>query len=143
MDLTGLIVFSVLIVSGVLLLVGVLFLVVSAGEPRGKATKDPIASIRHIGQETRRRMDRICDDYISRELHLLTNERARLVLSAEQLPRPTIGVSCLNETCPDYNQPQNRQLGSNLIKYGKTSVGNQRYRCKTCGKTFTRRNNNG
>ena len=137
MDPTGLIVFCALV------LIVFVFLVVSAGEPRGKATKDAIASIRHTGQETRRRMDRICDDYIKRELHLLTNERARLVLSGEQLPRPTIVVSCLNETCPDYSRPQNRQLKSYFIRYGITSADNQRYQCKTCGKTLTRRNSNG
>ena len=46
------------------------------------------------------------------------------------------GDFCPNEACPDYGKLQDgRQL--NIIKFGKTKRGVQRYRCKTCGKTFT------
>jgi transposase-like protein len=46
------------------------------------------------------------------------------------------GDFCPNEACPDYGKLQSdRQL--NIIKFGKTKKGVQRYRCKTCGKTFT------
>ena len=34
---------------------------------------------------------------------------------------------CWNPDCPDYG---------NIIKFGRTKKGTQRYRCKTCGKTF-------
>jgi transposase-like protein len=43
-----------------------------------------------------------------------------------------IGSFCLNEACEDYQQV-NR---GNIIKYGKTETGTQRYRCKTCRKSF-------
>jgi transposase-like protein len=44
-----------------------------------------------------------------------------------------IGDFCLNEECEDYNQ-----IGcGNMVKYGKTGKGAQRYQCKTCKKVFT------
>jgi transposase-like protein len=43
-----------------------------------------------------------------------------------------IGSFCTNERCEDY-QKVNR---GNMIKYGKTDSGVQRYRCKTCKKAF-------
>src|SRR5256884_4684199 len=45
----------------------------------------------------------------------------------------TIGSFCLNEACVDY---QKIDLG-NVVKCGKTGKGMQRYRCKTCKKSFT------
>jgi transposase-like protein len=45
----------------------------------------------------------------------------------------TIGSFCLNEACVDY---QKNDLG-NVVKCGKTDKGVQRYRCKTCKKSFT------
>src|SRR5256884_1504784 len=45
----------------------------------------------------------------------------------------TIGSSCLNEACVDYQQID---LG-NVVKCGKTDKDVQRYRCKTCKKSFT------
>jgi transposase-like protein len=45
----------------------------------------------------------------------------------------TIGTFCLNEACGDY---QKTDLG-NVVKCGKTDKGVQRYRCKTCKKSFT------
>ena len=44
----------------------------------------------------------------------------------------TIGSFCLNEACVDY---QKTDLG-NVVKCGKTDKGVQRYRCKTCKKSF-------
>jgi transposase-like protein len=46
------------------------------------------------------------------------------------------GDFCPNEACPDYGKLQiDRQ--QNLVKFGKTRKGVQRFRCQTCGKTFT------
>jgi len=52
----------------------------------------------------------------------------------EQFAKP--GEFCPNEACPDYGKLQSGQQ-QNLEKYGKTRKGVQRYRCQTCGKTFT------
>ena len=46
------------------------------------------------------------------------------------------GGFCPNEACRDYGKLQaDRQR--NIIKFGKTRAGVQRYRCKTCKQTFT------
>lgn len=42
---------------------------------------------------------------------------------------------CPNPDCPDYGTTG----GNNIIKAGKTRKGTQRYKCKTCGKTFSER----
>jgi transposase-like protein len=47
-----------------------------------------------------------------------------------------VGDYCPNETCPDYGKRQGKQQ-HNIIGFGKTDIDRQRYRCKTCGKTFT------
>jgi transposase-like protein len=47
------------------------------------------------------------------------------------------GDFCPNETCPDYGKLQDDQRQQNIIKFGKTRKGVQRYRCNTCKKTFT------
>ena len=47
-----------------------------------------------------------------------------------------VGDFCPNETCPDYGKEQSDQQ-HNIIKFGRTKAGRQRYRCKTCGATFT------
>lgn len=52
----------------------------------------------------------------------------------EQFAKP--GEFCPNEACPDYGKLQSSQQ-QNLEKYGKTRKRVQRYRCQTCGKTFT------
>src|SRR5258705_7867881 len=45
----------------------------------------------------------------------------------------SIGSFCLNEACGDY-----KRVGlKNIVKCGKTETGVQRYRCKTCKKSFT------
>jgi transposase-like protein len=46
------------------------------------------------------------------------------------------GDFCPNETCLDYGKLQNDQQ-QNLAKFGKTRKGVQRFRCQTCGRTFT------
>ncbi len=46
------------------------------------------------------------------------------------------GEFCPNTACPDYGKLQS-DAQRNIEKYGKTKRGVQRYRCKTCGKTFT------
>jgi transposase-like protein len=52
----------------------------------------------------------------------------------EKFAKP--GDFCPNEACPDHGKLQNDQQ-QNIDKFGKTSKGVQRYRCRTCGKTFT------
>jgi transposase-like protein len=47
-----------------------------------------------------------------------------------------VGDFCPNETCPDYGQLQSDQK-HNIIQFGRTKQGRQRYKCKSCGKTFT------
>jgi transposase-like protein len=44
-----------------------------------------------------------------------------------------IGSFCLNEECEDYKKIDQK----NVVKCGKTETGVQRYRCKTCKKSFT------
>ena len=46
------------------------------------------------------------------------------------------GEFCPNEACPDHGKLQNDQQ-KNLVKFGKTRKGVQRFRCQTCGRTFT------
>jgi len=46
------------------------------------------------------------------------------------------GDFCPNEACQSQGKLQTGQQ-RNIEKYGKTKKGVQRYRCKTCGKTFT------
>lgn len=60
----------------------------------------------------------------------LTAERGFPRMEEKQIT--TIGSFCLNEACEDY---QKVNCG-NVIKYGKTDTGVQRYRCKTCKKAF-------
>ena len=45
-----------------------------------------------------------------------------------------VGRFCPNGTCGDYR----RVDGGNLIRFGHTKNGTQRFRCKTCGRTFTK-----
>ena len=47
-----------------------------------------------------------------------------------------VGDFCPDESCPDYGKHQDGQQ-HNIIKYGKTKAGRQRYKCKTCDGTFT------
>ena len=43
------------------------------------------------------------------------------------------GIYCMNEACEEYQKIQ----PGHVIKYGQTDKGTQRYKCKTCKKTFT------
>lgn len=52
----------------------------------------------------------------------------------EKFAKP--GDFCPNEACPDYGKLQTGQQ-QNLQKFGYTRQGVQRYRCRTCRKTFT------
>ena len=45
------------------------------------------------------------------------------------------GTFCPNSVCPDYEQVQENR--NNIIKFGHTRSGRQRYKCRRCGKTFT------
>jgi transposase-like protein len=47
-----------------------------------------------------------------------------------------VGDFCPNEICSDYGKCQNERQ-QNIIKFGQTKAGRQRYRCKSCGQTFT------
>jgi len=47
-----------------------------------------------------------------------------------------VGDFCPNEICADYGKLQSGEQ-HNINKFGKTKAGRQRYRCKTCGATFT------
>ena len=48
-----------------------------------------------------------------------------------------VGDFCPNEECIDNEKLQKRQEKTNIQKFGKTKAGRQRYRCTTCGQTFT------
>jgi transposase-like protein len=47
-----------------------------------------------------------------------------------------VGDYCPNEVCSDYGKQQSEQQ-QNIIRFGKTKASRQRFRCKTCGDTFT------
>ena len=53
----------------------------------------------------------------------------------DKFARP--GEFCPNEACADYGKLQDKQVQRNLQKFGKTPRGVQRYRCTSCGRTFT------
>jgi transposase-like protein len=47
----------------------------------------------------------------------------------------SVGSLCPNTQCPDHGK-----VGyGNIIRYGKSREGRQRFQCKTCGKTFNDR----
>jgi transposase-like protein len=46
------------------------------------------------------------------------------------------GDFCPNEHCADYGQRQSERQ-RNIIRFGKTKAGRQRFQCKTCRATFT------
>ena len=50
----------------------------------------------------------------------------------EEKQLTTIGTFYLNEACEEYKKVNH----GNMIKYGKTDSGVQRYRCKKCKKAF-------
>ena len=47
-----------------------------------------------------------------------------------------VGDFCPNEACADCGKRQTRGQ-KNIVKFGRTRAGRQRYKCKTCGSTFT------
>lgn len=47
-----------------------------------------------------------------------------------------VGSFCTNANCADYGKVD---VG-NIIRYGKSSEGRQRFQCKSCRKTFNERN---
>jgi transposase-like protein len=47
-----------------------------------------------------------------------------------------VGDFCPNKVCPDHGKMQSDHQ-QNIIRFGKTKAGRQRFRCKTCGDTFT------
>ena len=46
-----------------------------------------------------------------------------------------VGDFCPNKSCDDYGKVQSASQ-HNIIRFGKTPQGHQRYRCKTCKRTF-------
>lgn len=46
-----------------------------------------------------------------------------------------VGDFCPNPECPDYGKLQSEDQ-TNIIKFGKTKAGRQRFKCKTCAETF-------
>ena len=48
-----------------------------------------------------------------------------------------VGDFCSNPECADYGKVQPNQHKANIMKYGRTKNGSQRYYCQTCHKTFT------
>jgi len=47
-----------------------------------------------------------------------------------------VGAFCPNPACADYGQGATDHP-ANLIRFGLSKAGHQRYQCKTCGQTFT------
>jgi len=47
----------------------------------------------------------------------------------------SVGSLCPNEACADYGKVE----AGNIIRYGKSGDGRQRFQCKSCGKTFNYR----
>ena len=47
-----------------------------------------------------------------------------------------VGDFCPNAKCTDYRKLQTDHQ-QNIIKFGHTKAGRQRYRCRTCKQTFT------
>jgi transposase-like protein len=45
------------------------------------------------------------------------------------------GDFCPNKACADYGKLQSEHQ-HNIIRFGKTEAGRQRFKCKTCGDTF-------
>jgi transposase-like protein len=46
------------------------------------------------------------------------------------------GDFCPNKVCADYGKRQSKGQ-TNIVKFGKTKAGRQRYKCNTCEGTFT------
>ena len=46
-----------------------------------------------------------------------------------------VGDFCPNKACDDYGELQSEHQ-HNIIKFGKTKAGRQRFKCKTCNGTF-------
>ena len=49
--------------------------------------------------------------------------------------RVRVGDFCPDSDCDDYGKLQSEDQ-TNIIKFGKTKANRQRYKCKTCNKTF-------
>lgn len=47
-----------------------------------------------------------------------------------------VGDYCQDDACSDYGKAQTKEQ-TNIVKFGKTRAGRQRYQCKSCGRTFT------
>ena len=47
-----------------------------------------------------------------------------------------VGAFCPNPACADYGQVQTDHP-ANIVRFGLSKAGHQRYQCQTCGQTFT------
>ena len=50
--------------------------------------------------------------------------------------RTSVGEFCPNRACSEYGKAQSEQVKANIIKFGRSRQGRQRYRCTTCGQAF-------
>ena len=50
---------------------------------------------------------------------------------------PAAGAFCPNQRCEAHGKLSEEEEGNTIIKFGKSTTGVQRYRCKLCGGTFT------
>jgi transposase-like protein len=50
-----------------------------------------------------------------------------------------VGDFCPNPACTLYGKAQAGQANPNIIKFGRSRQGRQRYRCKACGQAFCER----
>ncbi len=50
-----------------------------------------------------------------------------------------VGDFCPNRACESYGKVQTGEAKPNIIKFGRSRQGRQRYRCKTCGQAFCAR----
>lgn len=47
-----------------------------------------------------------------------------------------VGDYCPNEICADHGKRQSKGQ-KNIVRFGKSKAGRQRYKCNSCGRTFT------
>lgn len=65
------------------------------------------------------------------------NTSASIRHQGDEMPEfAPVGNFCPNEVCADYSKRQSKGQ-KNIVKFGKSKAGRQRYKCKTCSSTFT------
>ena len=76
---------------------------------------------------------RLYVDSVEGRLQRAFAEKEPTVMSELTPDLAEVGDFCPNEACLDAGKTD----AGNIVKYGTTPKGLQRYRCKTCGKTFS------